>query len=410
MTAEFTGERVVPGQVDVNLWNEHMARYAFAARLARGRRVLDAGCGTGYGSAELATVAASVTGLDLAAEAVEWGRARFEQPNLWWARGSCAQLPFRDGCFDLVVAFEVIEHLAEWPAMLAEVRRVLAPGGQFLVSTPNKSFYAKTREVEGPNPFHEHEFEFAEFDSALRSVFPHVSMFLEDHAEGVLFRPLGRAQTAEVRVEAADADTGTASFYVAVCAMTPQTGAPAFVYIPRAANLLAEKLEHIERLEGEIETKDRWLAELQRDHAELLEAHRDLKDELEQSNRWAAEASAKLEQAGQRIVQLQNELNEMSEGYEKVVAGLNAELESRTRWAMDTETRLTAEVRRQSEELARCVEILHQTEATLEERTRWALALNEEKLRLEGLLKAAQHSRWLRLGRRLGLGPELGNL
>ena len=52
--AEFTGERLIPGQVDVDLLNEHMARYTFAARLARGKRVLDAGCGAGYGSAELA--------------------------------------------------------------------------------------------------------------------------------------------------------------------------------------------------------------------------------------------------------------------------------------------------------------------------------------------------------------------
>ena len=55
--AEFTGERVIPGQVDVDLLNEHLARYTFAARLARGKRVLDAGCGAGYGSAELAHAA-----------------------------------------------------------------------------------------------------------------------------------------------------------------------------------------------------------------------------------------------------------------------------------------------------------------------------------------------------------------
>jgi protein-L-isoaspartate O-methyltransferase len=55
--AEFTGERVIPGEVDIDLLNEHMARYTFAARLARGKRVLDAGCGTGYGSAELARAA-----------------------------------------------------------------------------------------------------------------------------------------------------------------------------------------------------------------------------------------------------------------------------------------------------------------------------------------------------------------
>ena len=65
--SEFTGERVIPGQVDVDLLNEHLARYSFAARLARGKRVLDAGCGAGYGSAELARSAESVVGVDVAA-------------------------------------------------------------------------------------------------------------------------------------------------------------------------------------------------------------------------------------------------------------------------------------------------------------------------------------------------------
>jgi hypothetical protein len=48
--AEFTGERVIPGQVDADLWNEHFARYLFASRLARGRRVVDLGSGSGYGA------------------------------------------------------------------------------------------------------------------------------------------------------------------------------------------------------------------------------------------------------------------------------------------------------------------------------------------------------------------------
>ena len=62
--AEFTGERVIPGQVDADLLNEHLARYAFAARLSRRKQVLDAGCGAGYGSAELARTAAGVLGID----------------------------------------------------------------------------------------------------------------------------------------------------------------------------------------------------------------------------------------------------------------------------------------------------------------------------------------------------------
>src|ERR1051325_2876469 len=87
--SEFTGERVIPGQVDVDLLNVHLARYAFAARLARGKRVLDAGCGAGYGSAELARVALAVTGIDVAAEAVEFARENYRMPGLTFAQGSC---------------------------------------------------------------------------------------------------------------------------------------------------------------------------------------------------------------------------------------------------------------------------------------------------------------------------------
>src|SRR6185295_7753022 len=80
--AEFTGERVIPGQVDADLLNEHMARYAFAARLCRRKQVLDAGCGAGYGSAELARTAASVLGIDVSAETVALARAEYPAANL----------------------------------------------------------------------------------------------------------------------------------------------------------------------------------------------------------------------------------------------------------------------------------------------------------------------------------------
>ena len=62
-----------------------------------------------------------------------------------------------------MVAFEVIEHLEDWRDFLREVRRVLAPRGQFIVSTPNKLYYTESRGATGANPFHVHEFDFEEF-------------------------------------------------------------------------------------------------------------------------------------------------------------------------------------------------------------------------------------------------------
>ena len=108
---EFTGERVIPGQVNDDLWSEHVARYAFASGFAEGKRVLDAGCGAGYGSAELAQTALQVTGFDIAPDAVEYARSTYPLPNLLFAAASCTATPFPPNSFELVVAFEVIEHL-----------------------------------------------------------------------------------------------------------------------------------------------------------------------------------------------------------------------------------------------------------------------------------------------------------
>ena len=69
-------ERYVPGDAG-EIWYEHWHRYAFARRLAAGRRVLDAACGEGYGSAMLSEVAADVVGVDLDEAAVVHARSRY---------------------------------------------------------------------------------------------------------------------------------------------------------------------------------------------------------------------------------------------------------------------------------------------------------------------------------------------
>lgn len=401
MSAEFTGERIIPGHVDADLWNEHFARYRFAARMAAGKRVLDVGCGTGYGSAALRSVAASVAGIDVAREALDYAR-RFAGVD--WAQASATALPFASASFDVVVCYEVIEHLTNWPELLREAKRVLTAGGTLIVSTPNKSFYAETRKDSGPNPFHEHEFEYDEFAAALSGVFPHVSMYLEDHVEGVGFRPVDSGSAGiEVDVEHSDTAAEQSSFFIALCSAVPQPHPPALVYIPAAANMLREKSVHIERLAGEVKTKDGWIAQQQAAHAELLRRHAELEQELLKSNRWAADLNSRLDEAGERIVQLQNELAAEHQSSAAMAAAYEAQLEERTRWALETNARLE----QQTAELGRCVTALHDAEALVEERTRWAQSLNDERMALEAELASVRASRWMRLGRAAGLGPEL---
>ena len=419
--AEFTGERLIPGEVDVDLLNEHMARYHFAVRLARGKRVLDAGCGAGYGSAALAEAAEKVTAIDIAQDAVDHARANYQAGNLAFEQASCTALPYEDGAFDLVVAFEVIEHLEEWREFLKEARRVLAPSGQFIVSTPNRLYYTESRGAEGANPFHVHEFDFAEFTAELKEFFPHVSMFLENHVEGVTFQPHEHGHTVEVRVDAAEAVPDESHFFLAVCAHRPQVGNPTFLYVPRTANVLRERERHIGKLEGELATKDKWLdkaqldlAEFDREHQKLLVMFREQKEELERSNKWAEELDGSLTAARTRVSEMQEELARDQENARQVVAGYNAKIAAleqenreKTKWAQDTETRLTAEIQQIAKQHAEVVAALEKSDAELQDRTAWALRLEQEKHAVEEQLGMVRASRWIKLGRKVGLGPAL---
>ena len=417
--AEFTGERLIPGEVDVDLLNEHMARYAFAARLARGKRVLDAGCGAGYGSAELAQTAAGVVGVDVAEDAVEFARRNYHAENLSFEAASCTELPFADGAFDLVVGFEVIEHLEDWRGFLREVMRVLAPAGQFIVSTPNKLYYTESRGAQGANPFHVHEFEFEEFREELQAVFPHVALFLENHVEGVTFQPHEAGNTFEVRVDAGEPAPAESHFFVAVCARRPQMGNPIFVYVPRAANVLRERERHILLLEKELATKDEWLdkvqqdiAEFDREHQKLLGMFREQKEALERSNLWAEELNREVLERRARVEALQAEVaaeqeaaRTMAEQYAAKVRDLEEDVRAKTQWARDVETSLKAEVDKQTAELVKAVEALHAVEKELHERTEWALRLQEEARLLGEQVALFRGSRWVKLGRKVGLGP-----
>ena len=168
---EFTGERFTPECVR-EIWYEHWHRYAFALPLARGRRVLDAACGEGYGSALLARQAASVLGLDLAEPAVAHARSRYGAlGNVEFQQGDCTRLDgLPDAGFDLIVSFETLEHVQAQERMLDGFARLLAPGGLLLVSTPDKRNYSDLPGFR--NEHHVRELYREEFDALLAARFP----------------------------------------------------------------------------------------------------------------------------------------------------------------------------------------------------------------------------------------------
>ena len=170
----FTGERFTPEERGP-IWYEHWHRYAEAVHLARGKRVLDAACGEGYGSFLLADGARSVVGIDVSAEAVAHARARYPRFNLVFTQASVTQLPLREASIDLVVSFETVEHLPKQREMLAEFKRVLAPDGILVISSPNRPVYNDEAAVE--NHFHVKELDRAELANLLDPFFPRQTWF-----------------------------------------------------------------------------------------------------------------------------------------------------------------------------------------------------------------------------------------
>ncbi len=170
--AEFTGERFLPG-VAGEIAYEHWHRYAFARRFVAGKRVLDAACGEGYGTALVAEVAASAVGVDIDAAVVATARGAYAQrANLRFEVASVTLLPLADQSIDVVVSFETVEHVSahEQTMMLAEFARVLAPGGLLVMSSPNKRRYSDERNY--ANPFHRHELYRDDLEALLARDFP----------------------------------------------------------------------------------------------------------------------------------------------------------------------------------------------------------------------------------------------
>jgi SAM-dependent methyltransferase len=185
--SEYTGERLpgASGDFGVDL-ERHLAAYRFAATRAAGLRVLDVGCGEGYGAALLAGIAAQVVGVDRA-EATRVAAARHTRPNLTFRALDLAALDGLDARFDLVVSFQVIEHLPDPAGFLAALARRTAAGGALVVTTPNRLMSLTE------NPYHLREWTAPELEALAAPVLPGARVLGVHASERVLAYERARA-------------------------------------------------------------------------------------------------------------------------------------------------------------------------------------------------------------------------
>ena len=172
----MASERQAP-EVESPWWGEHVHRYLRARQdLGRRHRVLDLACGTGFGTGILASrTERVVVGGDVSFEAVRQCQRSRNLKNASFLAADGGMLPFPDGCFDMVVSFETIEHTTRYGGMLSEFGRILVKGVRAFISTPN--FVVNSPSGVIMNPFHTQEFTYEELSGILGEVFSSVTIF-----------------------------------------------------------------------------------------------------------------------------------------------------------------------------------------------------------------------------------------
>ncbi|MGW2147049.1 class I SAM-dependent methyltransferase [Nonomuraea bangladeshensis] len=135
----------------VNAYYERPAMLELAGDVA-GRRILDAGCGAGPLFAALRERGAVVTGVDASAGMLELARRRLGADADLRVVDLAGPLPFPDDTFDDVIASLVLHYLEDWGPTLAEVRRVLKPGGRLLVSVDHPFVITLMQQAAGEKP------------------------------------------------------------------------------------------------------------------------------------------------------------------------------------------------------------------------------------------------------------------
>jgi SAM-dependent methyltransferase len=277
-------ERFIPSSMEGELTEaEHFARYRYAASQVKGKRVLDAGCGMAYGSALLREAgAASVVGIDIATSVLD--AVRDDMPDgVELCAGDVTSLDLPDDSFDVVVCFELIEHVEQQDRAVAELRRVLTADGLLIISSPNRKAY-----VPG-NPYHVHEYEPEELRAALSERFAHVRL-VRQHGF------IGSAVLTDEELERAD---GTELDGLAVSKVVAQTpgqetytlalGSDAalpdppgtmvltgLVEVRHWVDLYAEQQNVLRRQHEHMDNSDRLLAELGELRDRLREAEQQL--------------------------------------------------------------------------------------------------------------------------------------
>lgn len=162
------------------------------------KKVLDLGCGSGYGSYALSKYARDILGVDYSVTAIEYAKRQFKMQNLKFSRFDATSADFIDKLgdqnFDLIVSFDVIEHVEKYFIFLENTRRTIKPDGVTIIGCPNRlETFNWNKEW---NEYHFQEFSPAQLRWLCELFYEKVSVFGQDFSCADLREKIRTARTA----------------------------------------------------------------------------------------------------------------------------------------------------------------------------------------------------------------------
>ncbi|WP_313801740.1 glycosyltransferase [Cytobacillus sp.] len=318
---KFTGERFIPdSKIDNEIEYEHIQRYYSVTDLVKGKTVLDAACGEGYGSNTLAQYAHFVYGIDIDEETIEHARKKYNTENIRFFNSSIDRLPFEDNSIDVVISFETIEHVNEelQNKFLFEIKRVLKKDGLLIMSTPNKKIYSDYRKYS--NPFHMKEFYIEEFRKFLESQFEHVELFFQ-YKEIVYL--LGDEESKQYRGITQEPLSEYGKYIVAVCSNEKIEDLNINSIIVDKGNY-NNTISRIMELQEQVEERNSHISKLD---ADILEKDNYINNLNEEKNRLENDLSCENELLRKDLESAKFELTQFEKNRDETINNIKNELE-----------------------------------------------------------------------------------
>jgi GT2 family glycosyltransferase/ubiquinone/menaquinone biosynthesis C-methylase UbiE len=361
---KFTGERYIPGcGLGKELEIEHLQRYYSVINLVKGKVVIDAASGEGYGTNILAQHADFVYGIDISKEVIEHAKKTYTKENLEFITASISRLPIQDKSIDVFVSFETIEHVdADTQVQfLKEIKRVLKEDGILIISTPDKYIYSDVPKYK--NEFHIKEFYKEEFYDFLKKYFSNVDFFYQSIQIASVIKNKYSSKFENLSIS--DNYPNMGKYIVAVCsnsAIKNKIDIDSVVFsnqlsytrlMERIIQLQAEveeRNDHIKKLDGEIHEYQKCINKLQKDIEskdqqvlnqlnqinELLNGTNNLHQLLNKKDNLISDQKISLGELQAKVERIEKDLFEkelLLKDAEKTIIALETKIEEAALWS-----------------------------------------------------------------------------